>query len=196
MVERDTESAALPWTSADYIIPGLFVGSFAAAQKLEHLKEQGITHIVNCSRELPLYHSGKFEYLHVKLTDNTTQNIICAFPAVINFIHQARNSGGVILVHCASGSSRSGTIAIAYLLALEGKGLDETIEIVQKQRSQVCPNPGFLKQLSYFHRMKRHLPDNGLLEPFNKEEKNKIVKDLGLFGSLPEIKHIPKRSTS
>ncbi|MFX0065767.1 MAG: dual specificity protein phosphatase family protein, partial [Candidatus Hermodarchaeota archaeon] len=190
MGERGTEPTTPSWTSADYIIAGLFVGSFAAARKLENLREYGITHIVNCSRELPLYHSGKFEYLHIKLTDNTTQNIICAFPAVINFIHQARNSSGTVLVHCASGSSRSGTMAIAYLLTLEGKNLAETIEMVQKRRSKVCPNPGFLKQLSYFHKMKRQLSDNGLLELFSREEENKIIKDLNLFGPLPEIKHI------
>ncbi|MFX0091853.1 MAG: dual specificity protein phosphatase family protein [Candidatus Hodarchaeota archaeon] len=192
MTKKKTKTTDQSWTSADPIISRLFVGSFSAARDLDKLREYGITHIVNCTRELPIYHPGEFEYLHIKLTDNTTQNIISVFPEVINFIHQARISRGLVLVHCAFGSSRSGTMAVAYILALEGKELDETIRLVQKQRPKICPNPGFIAQLEYFRKMRRLLSDNGFLEPFSREELEKIAKDLRLYGPLPEIKHTSK----
>ena len=35
------------------ILPNLYLGDRADAQNLARLRERGVTHIVNCSRELP-----------------------------------------------------------------------------------------------------------------------------------------------
>lgn len=51
-----------------------------------------------------------------------------------------------LLVHCVMGRSRSATLFLAYLMIEEKMTLVDAIEQV-KQRRQIIPNWGFLKQL-------------------------------------------------
>ena len=42
---------------------------------------------------------------------------VSSLPRAIDFIHEARLAGGVVLVHCYHGVSRSGAVVLAYLTA-------------------------------------------------------------------------------
>lgn len=52
-----------------------------------------------------------------------------------------------ILFHCYAGISRSSTLAIAYLCAIQHKSVDEILSYVVSKRSKVSPNPGFMDTL-------------------------------------------------
>jgi len=52
-----------------------------------------------------------------------------------------------ILVNCAQGKSRSGTLAVAYVMARNDLSVDDALKLVKGHRATVGPNPGFLRQL-------------------------------------------------
>jgi ribosomal protein S26 len=52
-----------------------------------------------------------------------------------------------VLVHCASGISRSGTIIIAYLTMKHAMSYEQAYTFAQQQRSAIHPNSGFQRQL-------------------------------------------------
>lgn len=62
------------------------------------------------------------------------------------------SSNKKVLVHCYGGISRSATIVISYMMSLlkselEFLSVDDLISSLQKIRSCVNPNHGFIKQL-------------------------------------------------
>lgn len=52
-----------------------------------------------------------------------------------------------LLVNCAQGKSRSGTLAVAYVMARKNLALEDALKIVKGKRATVGPNPGFMRQL-------------------------------------------------
>eukprot|EP00878_Enallax_costatus_P016213 GHUV01017006.1.p1 GENE.GHUV01017006.1~~GHUV01017006.1.p1 ORF type:complete len:143 (+),score=28.82 GHUV01017006.1:64-429(+) len=60
---------------------------------------------------------------------------------------------GAVLIHCAQGMSRSGTIAIGYLMWRERLSYDTALAHVQQARAIVDPNEGFTLQLREFERL-------------------------------------------
>jgi predicted protein tyrosine phosphatase len=95
------------------IIEGLYLGHREDARDLVRIEGAGITHVLNCTEELPNYHEGRLTYLKLNLRDPDPafqRNIV---PAC-RFIDEARAAGGV-LVHCFAAVSRSPSTVLAYL---------------------------------------------------------------------------------
>lgn len=61
------------------------------------------------------------------------------------------HTGGV-LVHCAQGMSRSGTVVVGYLMWKNKQPVEAALAQVQRCRPVVEPNPGFMLQLQDFGR--------------------------------------------
>eukprot|EP01126_Amoeba_proteus_P048340 TRINITY_DN5582_c0_g1_i4.p1 TRINITY_DN5582_c0_g1~~TRINITY_DN5582_c0_g1_i4.p1 ORF type:complete len:114 (+),score=14.84 TRINITY_DN5582_c0_g1_i4:771-1112(+) len=55
--------------------------------------------------------------------------------------------GKKVLVHCSGGVSRSPSVVIAYLMALNGMSYGEAHAEVKRKRNGVKPNPTFQNQL-------------------------------------------------
>jgi Dual specificity phosphatase, catalytic domain len=107
------------------ILEGLYLGNRESARDLRRLREAGITHIVNCTDELPNYHPEHFVYLAMKMFDPDP----CFhrhIPGVCAFIDDARRQGKV-LVHCFASISRSPAVVLTYLCHL-GDPLDRAVE--------------------------------------------------------------------
>lgn len=103
------------------IMERLYLGNREDARDLGLLERTGITHVVNCTDELPNYHDGALAYLALKLRDPDPrfhQHIerTCAF------IEEGRKGGGV-LVHCFAAISRSPSMVLAYLCS-QGENLE------------------------------------------------------------------------
>ena len=73
--------------------------------------EHNITHIVSILEDWP---SEGPHHLTIDLDDSEMENLLVQLPSVCDFIDQALDSGGVVLVHCFAGISRSATCVIAY----------------------------------------------------------------------------------
>jgi len=130
------------------IVPHVFVGNICDAQNLDRLKENGITHIINCTPDLPFYWEGKHQYLRVDILDLPSQNIRKHFDPAIEFIDNAlRSKGNNVLVHCTAGISRSPTLVLAYIMKKYHWTLDEAFDKMRKLRKIVDPNVTFIIQL-------------------------------------------------
>ncbi|KAF7405620.1 hypothetical protein HZH68_004989 [Vespula germanica] len=126
------------------IIHGLFLSSQDPAVSIEILKEYDIKHILSVGINLNLKFDN-IEYYHCELLDLPESDILLPIKTCINIIHQNRHEN--ILVHCNAGVSRSPTIVISYLMALENLSYDDAYEKVKSKRNCIKPNSGFVQQL-------------------------------------------------
>lgn len=115
----------------------------------------GITHIINTAEGINFaqintgahyYRDLNIKYMGLNLMDIESARISIHFSETADFIEQAINGGGRVLVHCYMGMSRSATIALAYLMIKKGMTAEEALKTVRRNRG-VRPNDGFLRQL-------------------------------------------------
>jgi len=139
------------------IVPGLFLGPYASANKskLDNLKQHGITSIV-CIRHLMEANFVKpnfpdhFTYLVLDIADSVTENIIVHFPKVKCFIDETLAAGGKVLLHGNAGISRSAALVIAFIMEKFGLTYKEGLQYVQQRRFCINPNEGFAQQLTEY----------------------------------------------
>lgn len=113
------------------ILPDLFLGDRGDACDREGLWKVGITHIVNCSKELPCHFEEEFEYLWLRMEDPDA-SFEEKIPTFCEFIDAGRSQGKV-MVHCTGGVSRSPAVILGYLCQLDGleKAVDRLSRAVQ-----------------------------------------------------------------
>lgn len=136
------------------IVPGLFLGPYAAAMKCKKciLQQHNITHIV-CIRHKVEAHFIRpnfpdlFRYLVLDVADVSTENIIQLLPQVRDFIDSCFACGGKVLVHGNAGISRSAALVIGYIMEKHGLSYKQAFVYVQQRRFCINPNEGFTQQL-------------------------------------------------
>jgi protein-tyrosine phosphatase len=184
----------------------LFLSSYNVAQNKELICQNKITHIINAAADVCLNHfeeeempyivnlneknnsssssrnSNKISYLSFNLKDHSMENIECLFYEVINFIYNAKEKGGRVLVHCIQGISRSVSLVLAYIIFIRKINYDEAFKYVQARRSISSPNLGFSIQLQNFYQRLFEPPSSFRLLPkifavgsFQVEQPEKIV---------------------
>jgi protein-tyrosine phosphatase len=84
----------------------------------------------------------------VDLDDDPKERIADVFAYTNQFIDDATSGGGVVLVHCAAGISRSATILAWYIVTKTGATPAAVIRHLRSKRPIVNPNPGFLNALA------------------------------------------------
>uniref|UniRef100_A0A6B2LTR9 Protein-tyrosine-phosphatase n=1 Tax=Arcella intermedia TaxID=1963864 RepID=A0A6B2LTR9_9EUKA len=70
----------------------------------------------------------------------------------IRFIDGHVRKGHNVVIHCAQGKSRSGSVLIAYLMAKRRMTYDEALAFGKARRNILEPNEGFTKQLRTFEK--------------------------------------------
>lgn len=129
------------------ILPSrLYLTSLDIATNKSQLEKHKITHIVNASHR-PNKYPDDFTYLTIDINDEPDVDINRFFTRTSRFIHTAILGGGVVLVHCVFGVSRSPTLVIAYLIQKHKMTLPDAWLHVAKRRRCVDPNEGFRRQL-------------------------------------------------
>lgn len=82
----------------------LYLGSRIPSEDKQKLKENGITHILNCAGMVcKNFFPEEFEYKTLYLFDAQSQDISYLFYDVIDFIDGVKKSGGRVYVHCQQG---------------------------------------------------------------------------------------------
>jgi protein-tyrosine phosphatase len=105
---------------------------------------------------LPPKFSGQFVYKVVLAFDDPKEQLSKYFKECLEFVQTAIAAGGIVLVHCFSGVSRSATV-VAYLMQHHSMGLTKAVTLVRSKRSRINPNPGFVMQLRKFEaRLQQH----------------------------------------
>lgn len=131
------------------IIPNfLWLGSVESAQDRKLLDSLQITHIINATiRSRRNFFPETIKYLTVDVLDEVSEDISNFFLPVNNFIDQAQQENGRVLIHCQAGISRSACLTINYLRVRNHWTLKEALEFVIQQRPEVHPNRSFMEQL-------------------------------------------------
>jgi len=146
----------------------LYLGNEHNSATMEHLESKSITHIINITEEIPNTFEGhwKFQYLRIEFPDNEKGYIPNVIDEAFQFIDNAKNNNGKVLVHCRLGVSRSASLVIAYLLrTLTDKTLKEIYSDVLIKRPIVKPNPSFIKQLMHLEKKWRNIPTSTVSGP-------------------------------
>ncbi|KAL1740055.1 protein-tyrosine phosphatase-like protein, partial [Schizophyllum fasciatum] len=134
--------------SADEIVPEqIYLGNLSAALSLDYRREHGITHILSVC---PEYEPTKRDHLMIPVDDTEYDDLLSHLPKTCDFIQDALNGGGKVLVHCVMGVSRSSTVLAAYLMRAHRWSAAEALSFIKKSRPRVRPNYGFLRQLDVF----------------------------------------------
>ena len=85
------------------------------------------------------------------------ERIIDEFPQINQFITNAVQNEGRVLVHCDTGRSRAAAAIIAYLMATKGVSYKKALSKVNAQRKKMFQPPvqvnhGFVRQLRKYEK--------------------------------------------
>ncbi|KAM3722516.1 Dual specificity protein phosphatase [Dirofilaria immitis] len=128
------------------VAKGIYLGSQDVAHDYDILMAHNITHIINCATGVKNIFLGSIKYLTFDVLDLPWTNLEQHFDKCHEFMEEAVQSGGNVLVHCNAGVSRSATIVLSYIMRYNKMTLREALEHVNAIR-KVGPNPGFMQQL-------------------------------------------------
>jgi Dual specificity phosphatase, catalytic domain len=126
----------------------IYLGGDRVARNREVLRQNGITHILNCVGFVcPEYFKSDFVYRTLWLQDSPSEDITSILYDVFDYFENVREQGGRVFVHCCQGVSRSTSLVIAYLMWRKGQSFDDAFENVKAARGIANPNMGFACQL-------------------------------------------------
>ncbi|XP_010899485.2 dual specificity protein phosphatase 3 [Esox lucius] len=152
----------MPTHDVDEVFPRIYVGNASVAMNKMRLKKLGITHVLNAAEGKSLMHvdtNAEFyagtgiTYHGMPASDTDHFNLSIYFEEGSDFIEKAlaHNDGkGKVYVHCREGYSRSPTLVIAYLMLSCGMDVRTALATVRQKR-EIGPNDGFLRQLCHLN---------------------------------------------
>ncbi|CAA6656839.1 unnamed protein product [Spirodela intermedia] len=142
----------------------IYLGGDAVARNREILRQNGITHILNCvGNYCPEYFKSDFVYKTLWLKDSPTEDITSILYDVFDYFEDVREHGGRVFVHCCQGVSRSTSLVIAYLMWRKGQSFEDAFKLVKSARGIANPtwkrvhaDPLSPKSLVRMYRMAPH----------------------------------------
>lgn len=121
-------------------------GMFAIHNNREKLKELGVTHILGLT---DIHYNYENDYIvkHIFMEDKENVDILQYRQEIISFIDDAIKNGGIVLIHCMMGISRSASAVIMYLMHTYNFHYITAYNLVKRKRPIIQPNSGFVNQL-------------------------------------------------
>ncbi len=135
------------------ITPTLYLGGRPNRERVQELREAGITHVVSClmedERAQMAFLQQDFHHLFLSVHDGMHEDIASTFSQLFDFAATATagDPRAKLFIHCEVGVSRSATLAIALLMKTEGRSFFDALCRARSKRFQVLPNIGFASQL-------------------------------------------------
>ncbi|XP_060070761.1 dual specificity protein phosphatase 3-like [Ylistrum balloti] len=145
----------MPSDAYNEVFPNIFIGEESIAKNRMGLKGIGITHILNAAEGNSDYHVNinaemykrvDIIYYGIKAMDQMNFQLTPYFDKSVEFIQQAIDAGGKVMVNCKMGASRSATLVLAYLMIEHHMPVQDATRLVRSKR-EICPNDGFMQQL-------------------------------------------------
>ncbi|RKP21781.1 phosphatases II, partial [Rozella allomycis CSF55] len=169
-------------TAPSLILPGLWLGSERDAHDISFIKENNISFVLNVSKEAKnaFENDDDIEYCHFDFQDYFDQDILNYLPKCFEFLAKSRSRNA--LIHCTLGISRSPTIAIAYVMKVKGWRMQKSYDHVKQIRNSICPNVGFMSQLSQYEKTLFSLDDqkddilNDLINSYSEQSVGNVFK--------------------
>ncbi len=178
------------------IAPNLFLGGVSAAFDEKTYRDYKVTHVLSIMRRQTYFvrkmteTRKRFDVSHrlVNVKDDPRAFLMKYWPRCFDFIDSARENGGVVLVHCMAGVSRSAATVAAYLLYKnQFSSVNEALRHVQSKRRDVNPNPGFVRQLEFFYAMGCSIPQELTRAMKRRERKAFEVNDFAAAGENEDL---------
>jgi len=143
---------------ANEIVAGLWVGSLSAAEREPALCIRSISRIVTVATRLKPMLPGCCSHVQVEIDDHPEADFLNALRQVVNAIDQILleiSCDSVskdpprqgVLVHCASGISRSAAACLGWIMMRCNKTFDEAFALAKAARPKINPNFGFVQAL-------------------------------------------------
>ncbi|KAG1653695.1 Dual specificity protein phosphatase 3 [Nymphon striatum] len=157
IVEPSNGHFCLPKDAYNEVYPNVYISDSSTALSIYTLRLLGVTHVLNAAMgkvkgmgcvntTASYYKTANIKFLGVEAIDVSPFRLEKYFNEAAEFIGDALNDGGCVLVHCQSGISRSTTLVVAFLMLKKLMSVREALTQVRQHR-QILPNDGFLKQL-------------------------------------------------
>ncbi|KAF9180568.1 hypothetical protein BGZ51_006098 [Haplosporangium sp. Z 767] len=180
---------ASPYTSEPVcILPHLFLGAEHNAMDVNMLSRLGISAVLNVAVEIATASQQQqqgqkqdvafgrmssvtgdrivetlnghlIRYKNLSWT-HYQKNLQSEFPEAFEFIEEAKNLGGKVLVHCQLGVSRSASLVIAYVMKTQQMKLTDAYDFVKARSGVISPNMSLMYQLSEFEKSLRKSGSN------------------------------------
>ena len=128
----------------------LYQGRGDQATNKTVIKNLKVTHIVNVCTEHRNAFPEEITYLNINVEDLNSSCLKLYFQKCCDFIRNAFDEDGCVLVHCNLGMSRSSTMSLCYLMDSRHWSLKEAYDFMKSKRQAVKPNRSFLRQLCAF----------------------------------------------
>jgi len=139
------------------VLPGLYIADAKAVSNHAWLKSLGITHIVNCAKELKNQFPTDFHYLTLGLEDKSySEDLFRVLEPAYRYVNDVMNAKKFrpnVVVHCYAGMSRSASVVIYYLMRKNGWSYAKALSYLKSKRPIVKPNPWYAKQLQDIEKM-------------------------------------------
>jgi protein-tyrosine phosphatase len=141
----DHTIAILPPTE---VHPNLFLGSSYNAAMLHSLRARNIKYIINVTNEISNYYPSNMTYYNISISDNGKDSILQHLEESYDIIESFLNKNdGAVLVHCYMGASRSASIVTYYIAKKTGKSIEEVVNDLQTQRTNVNMSKSLYNEL-------------------------------------------------
>ena len=102
--------------------------------ELDWILKQGVKSIVTMTENaLPETWVEDVKYLHVPTPDLTAPDIE-QIDTAVDFIHERINSNEAVMVHCAAGMGRAGTMLACYLVKYQKHSAKDAISKIREER--------------------------------------------------------------
>lgn len=109
-------------------------GMPTSVEELKWIQDQGIKSIVTMTETaLPQAWIKNVNYLHIPTEDLSAPDME-KIDSVVDFIHQRLECDVPVMVHCAAGIGRTGTILACYLIKYQNHSAKNAIDKVRKKR--------------------------------------------------------------
>jgi protein-tyrosine phosphatase len=142
-------------------VPSLISGSEECGQAAineKSLQDANVGLVINTAggleemfpkfRPSPIYNRMGISTLHFEWEDSANTTFTASeIDQAIDCIKTTLESGKSVLVHCAQGRSRSGSVVVAYTSRSEGLTIDDALTRVQGKRAMAQPNDHFMALL-------------------------------------------------
>lgn len=141
-------------TNFSWVIDGMLAGSGMpmSREELEWIKDNGIKAVLTLTEEqLPHEWLDGIEYLHVPTVNGSAPDI-GDIERAADFIENNLKSNKSVVVHCAAGKGRTGTILAAYMIKFKGMVASDAIEKIRSARPGSVENDSQEIALSLFER--------------------------------------------